>query len=271
MANVRVKVNRTTIGVEVLRRVASDNPEVKEQLRRHFSKYQGKVLSDEVGRHYKHVFIEATKVALNGLPGTEQGASHKVSINLGNGILSVPLGAWEALTRKYRQAKSLEHPGSENVFWSKRGFSKAGAPKPVIRNADGVRSSNPRKVPNNGLPTTASTLTSALRQLGSGMRGNPGQLRDVKIGGKKNNLGQVPLTAKISLRSTGSTMLDFIAGRSFMRRRPVWEFTPPGTKVEGADDAGIVIAATDQRRPLISRLAAALGQRAVIALSNMKI
>lgn len=263
-SGVKVTTNRTTLKVEI-GRAAAANPDVREQLKRHFSRWQGRELADVVGDHYKEVFVQATRIIASGAPNAERGRNISIATRFG----IAAMGFWAALSFKYMKDKAREYPLTSDKWWTRRSMYKGAAP---LR-APAKKGGKPRKGRVSKRRTTlqvASAASSALTKTAGGNYRNAATLTKVKAAQRKGNLPQVAITANIGLKPTGNAMLDFIARTSFIRGQSVW--TGVGkAQVEGADDADIVIAATDQRRPLISRLAAALGQQAVEALSKMKI
>ena len=240
MAKVTVKANRTTIGVSVLRNVAARNPEVQRQLRDHFAKWQGREVADLVGDHYKEVFVQATRATATGFPGA--GRDGKNAIRTGFGVM--PLGSWVALTIKYIKEKIRTHKGTEDMWWKRSGV----------------------------VSTVISRASRSLTRTGGGNLRNAASFTGITSKHAGGNLPQVRLSGKIGLKPTGHPTLDFLARSSFASGTPVWSSFPEGAKTpDQGGELGIVLAVTDRRRPLISQLAAALGQEAVKAISKLKL
>lgn len=227
MATTKVTTKKVTLRTEALKRVAAAYPGVQRQLEDQFRKFTGRQMVNIVTEHYQEAINQAARLADQGVPGAESGASPVVNTRFG----SVAMGLWTALTDRYRKNKRRQRPGTESLFWKFRGDTG----RYLIKLAIGVRSAS--------LSRVKAELSSSRAK------------------------ATIRISSTITAPSTGDPVIDGLMRNSFVQGAPTFVQGEGGGKT--LTPAGIV-AVTEARRPLISQLAAALGNKAVQALRKIK-
>lgn len=234
MAKATVKTRRVNMSAEMLKRAAAQDPAVRDKIAKDFRLYEGRRMSRVVTDHFKDAISQAARITGMGVPGAHADRPVKVKTSYGD----VDVGRWQALAQQYRNAKRRLRRGTENLYWKFTGGTSA------------------------YLYKTAAAI-------------KPARILNVKVTPTSGGKSQVTVkvSSTITAPSTGDPVVDGLMRNSFVQgtSRAVGgeAFLADAGGRKKLTPAGIV-AVNEARRPLLVELAAALGNRARQALSNLK-